>query len=337
MIAPAFNISLLTVGAAALALLIVIVFVAVKLMRCKRRIQALRTSSTMLQGSAAPVALRVNLVQVSINDHKAIFEDVIIALQAAFKDLGIPCIRTENEFVDGAINVVIGSVMFVSEQVAAALKGKPYVLYQMEQLAADRGHLPNFPGYVGLMRDALCVWDYSLSNIEQLAQMGITRVAHVPAGFHSALEVLAHDQPKDIEVLFYGALTPRREHIIRALRDRGVSAEALFGMYGDARNSIIARAKILLNLHAVEIDTLEEIRLSYLLANRCFVISELSDHNPYGDGVVFRPYDQLVETCVHYLQAGDEVRQEIANCGYQAIRKLDYTEFVRKAVQKLAM
>jgi hypothetical protein len=280
---------------------------------------------------------RFNIILISINQHKLIFEDMIIAMQAAIKDLGFTCTRTENVYVDGAVNIVIGSVMFASKAVTDALGNKPFVLYQMEQLASDRGHLPNYPHYIHLMKNASVIWDYSHTNIERLAQLGFNGVIHVPAGYHKALEVVRHAQPKDIDVLFFGTRSPRREHIIRALHARGIKVVAATGVYGGERNALIAGSKIVLNLHCADIDTLEEVRLSFLLSNRCFVISELADHNPYGDGVAFCPYDRLVETCEQYLQAGEAVRKDIADKGYQAIRKLDYTPAIKTALQKMRL
>ena len=279
--------------------------------------------------------MRFNIVHVSINDHKAIFEDLIIASLGAFHDLGIPCTRTENAPLEGAVNLLIGSLPPASDWLIGQLKPESYLVYQMEQLAADRGHLPNYPRYLDLLKNASHVWDYSRTNIERLERMGVTGGIHVPAGYHRSLEVMRHDRPKDIDVLFYGSASPRRDRIIAALRERGVAATVLFGAYGQARNSVIERAKIVLNVHCFDIDTLEEVRLSYLLANRCFVVSEKSDHNPYGEGVAFCSHEQLVDSCLHYLQAGDEVRRGIAERGYRAVRRLDCTAAVKAALQKL--
>jgi len=280
-------------------------------------------------------SLRFNIVLIGINDHKAIFEDLIIGMQAAFTDLGVACTRTENAFLNGAINLLIGSVNFASEMVLESLKDKPYILYQMEQLASDRGHLPKYPHYAELMRQALCIWDYSKTNIERLQEMGISGAIHVPAGYHKALEVMRQDVPKDIDVLFYGTLSPRRDRILKALAERGVGVKVAFGVYGEARNALIERSRIIINIHCDEIDTLEEVRLSYLLANHCFIVSENSAQNPYGDGVVYCAYEELADTCVKYLQAGDEVRREIAVKGYQAVRALDDTTIIKAALQHM--
>lgn len=282
------------------------------------------------------VAQSFNIVHICINDHKAVFEDVIVGLEAAFTDLGVTCSRTENLFVEHAMNIVIGAVIFVSRPIIEALRGRQYVyvLYQMEQLAIGIGHLPNYPDYLELMRNATHIWDYSQTNIEQLSQLGVTNVIHVPAGYHKALEVLQHDQTKDIDVLFFGSMSPRREEVIQALRTQGLKTYSVSNVYGDERNTMIARAKIVLNLHWGEINTLEEIRISFLLINKCFVISEQADHNPYFEGVVFCPYEKIVETCLVYLRSGEEARQAIANKGYHAIQKLDYITSVNDALKR---
>lgn len=280
--------------------------------------------------------LRLNIVQVAINEHKAIFEDVIAALHGALADLGVACTRTENVYVAGALNILVGSANFASDLLLESLKGRPYIVYQMEQLAQDRGHLPKYPRYPELLRGALRVWDYSAANIRELERLGVDKALHVPAGYHRSLEACRQDQAKDVDVLFYGTLSDRRRRVLEALEAAGLAVKVLFGVYGEERNSWIERSRIVINIHCDEMDTLEEVRLSYLLANRCFVVSEVADHDPYGGGVVFCPYESLVETCKHYLALPEAQRQTIAQAGYAAIRRLDLAELLKGALQEMA-
>ncbi|MHC4843687.1 MAG: hypothetical protein ACYTEE_07795, partial [Planctomycetota bacterium] len=86
----------------------------------------------------------------------------------------------------------------------------------------------------------------------------------------------------------------------------GLKVEALFGVYGVERDHYISRAKIVLNIHFYETKVFEIVRVSYLLANKKFVISEPGNdqelESPFRDGLVFLPYNGLVEECVKYLR-----------------------------------
>ncbi|HXY63313.1 MAG TPA: hypothetical protein VEI45_02835 [Mycobacterium sp.] len=105
-----------------------------------------------------------------------------------------------------------------------------------------------------------------------------------------------------------------------ALRARGFRTEWLFGGYVATRDALIARSKIVINMHVYEAKVLEIVRVSYLLANRRTVVSERGA-NPTEDGdlesgIAFAAYDGLVDRCAELL--GDErARRELAQRGYQ--------------------
>ena len=126
---------------------------------------------------------------------------------------------------------------------------------------------------------------------------------------------------KDIDVFFFGATTERRVTLLQKLKDAGLKVVIAFGCYGEERNRLIARSRIIVNIHQHDgLDILEEVRLSFLLSNRCFVVSEKSDCNPYGAGVVFASYEDLVDTCVFYARADPALRDAVALKGFEAIR-----------------
>ena len=123
---------------------------------------------------------------------------------------------------------------------------------------------------------------------------------------------------------------------MHALQNRGISAVTLHGVFGEQRDRYISRAKIALNIHAWDdLNCLETVRLSLLLANQSFVISEEADHDPYDGGVVYAPYERLVDACVDYLSAKPQIRDEIAEKGYLAFRKLDLVSILRTTLEEM--
>jgi hypothetical protein len=109
-----------------------------------------------------------------------------------------------------------------------------------------------------------------------------------------------------------------------------------FNVYGDELINYMKRAKIVINIHwANGINALETMRISYALANRCFIVSEVGDHNPYGRGVVYADYDALVATCLEYLGSSADKRASIATEGYLEYRRSDFVADLRNAIQRI--
>ena len=166
------------------------------------------------------------------------------------------------------------------------------------------------------------LWDYSATNIERLVALGVPRPTHVPIGYVPSLTRIAPAEP-DIDVLFYGSLNERRKRVIDRLRAAGVRVEAVFGVYGGERDALIARAKLVLNVHYYEAKVFEVVRVSYLLANGRAVVSERgsdpAEEAGFASAVAFADHDQLVDTCLALLQQPAE-RQRLGEAGLGLMR-----------------
>jgi 2-polyprenyl-3-methyl-5-hydroxy-6-metoxy-1,4-benzoquinol methylase len=190
--------------------------------------------------------------------------------------------------------------------------------------------LPEWPEYWEILRNAGAIWDYSLAGAEYLSAKGLEQVHHLPPGFHRGMEAFRPRPDPDIDVLFFGSPHPRRQRVLDMLKAQGLNVLVLHDAFGERRNRYIARAKIVLNVHAWHGPTpLETVRLSFLLTNRVFVISEQAEDNPYEGGVVYAPYAALVDACLDYLRRAAAERERIAANGYLAVRKLDMIDMMR--------
>ena len=132
-------------------------------------------------------------------------------------------------------------------------------------------------------------------------------------------------------------MNERRQAVIDALNARGHNAVAVSDLYGKERDALIARAKIVVNVHYYAAQIFEIARVSYLLANRGFVVSEtgvdkdLEDY--YADGIAFAEYDQLVERCVSFL--GDEdSRARIATRGHELFKAKPQSKILADLLKK---
>lgn len=228
--------------------------------------------------------------------HAAAFDEVAIGLQGGFRELGLqtPIVR-DNSRIRGKAIVLGANLLPDMPGVKVPRKA---ILFNLEQITPGSEWLT--PGYLKLLKRHP-VWDYSVYNIEQLSRLGITNITHCPLGFSDELHCIRHAKNKDIDVLFYGSMNARRLEILEALVKTGLKVETLFGVYGQQRDAVIARSRVVLNIHYYPAKIFEIVRISWLLANAVCVISEDSPPEsalePVRDGIVQASYAQLVETC----------------------------------------
>ena len=82
----------------------------------------------------------------------------------------------------------------------------------------------------------------------------------------------------------------------------------------------MADTPIILNVHFHGMQLMEQVRITYLLNNGCFVVSEDSAQNPFDGMIVVTPYDRIVQTCLDYL-ARDNERKSIAAHGMEMFQQ----------------
>lgn len=196
------------------------------------------------------------------------------------------------------------------------------IIYNLEQVTRDS----IWTSYLtsDLLKNHV-VWDYSLRNIAAF-QKGV----HVPIGYVPQLTRIEPDE-ENIDVLFYGCINERRAKILNELRARGVRVEAVYGIFGQHRDALIARSKIVLNMHYYEAQIFEAVRVSYLLANRKAVVSEDGDpdgQKGFENGVLFIPYEKLVDACLSLLESR-AVRRTYEVTGFHCMEKRPEAKFLK--------
>ncbi len=239
--------------------------------------------------------------------HAMCFREIASLLKSSLTSIGIECSYAANQLAADRINVVLGYHLLKFNQ--SLLKCR-YIPYQLEQLDATEGWYSE--NIRRLLENAYQVWDYSKENIQFLKGLNI-EAKHLPIGYHRDLELIRHADQKDIDILFYGSVGERRKAVLDRL-NTFANVKVLFGVYEKQRDDFIARSKIVLNIHHYSTKIFEAPRISYLLNNACFVVSEASFANPYKSvGLCLVPYEELAETCRFYLahtQEIDRLRQD---------------------------
>ncbi len=250
---------------------------------------------------------KFRIVQISPVEyiHSQCFDEVVLLLKYAFESLGIDCDLSKNIFDENKINIVVGSNLL---KYSDSLKNFIYIPFQLEQISKNS---PWFnENFIKIMQNAYEVWDYSIENVNTLQKFSV-KAKYLPLGYNERLERIKHLKinDKNIDILFYGSVNERRKKVLDELNNFNV--KILFGVYGAERDAYIAKSKILINIHYYETKIFESVRISYLLNNRCFIISEESIENPYKDiDLVVAPYEKIVEFCRFYLSRADLIEKK---------------------------
>ncbi len=260
-------------------------------------------------------------------NHSATFNDMALALQGAFIDLGYSCNVTSNMSEISGRSLILGANLLPYYKIAIP---DDAIIYNTE----IAGKVWMTDDYLAILRKHL-VWDYSQANVDWLATQGV-KAKLCRIGYHPSLEWGASTE-HDIDVLFYGSNTDRRTPIIKRMWDDGIKIYGMFGVYGPERDACIARAKIVLNLHAWdETAPLEMVRLQLLFANAKCVLTETCPHTDvewqtYRGCMAEAKPAGMAEVARHLLE-NPALRSQLGQIGYDAFRANPQTRFVVEAL-----
>lgn len=260
--------------------------------------------------------------------HSDAFLELAEVLMHSLIDLGNSAVINENLIdTEGGRNIIIGCHLL--DPAMDSVIPKDTIILNTEQIYADN---PSWHEPIYFWVKKFETWDYSERNIIKLNTLCSQTPKLLRIGHHSALERIAPDQKKDIDVLFYGSTNDRRIKILNELSRNNIVTKAVFGVYGKERDDLIARSKIVLNLHYFESKIFEIVRTFYLMINKKVIVSEVSPetHIPaeYLSGIVPAKYEDLVKTCKELLEDQSRAHaQEIA--AYNCIKKLPQSSFTK--------
>ncbi|TWO81635.1 hypothetical protein CBW56_02685 [Denitratisoma oestradiolicum] len=178
------------------------------------------------------------------------------------------------------------------------------------------------------------IWDFSPKNQARWNSLGINATI-VPIAWHPGLERVPNNQEKDIDVLFYGALNHHREAALNRIAGTGVRLGIYNQVFGRELDTLIARSRLVLNIHYYPTGLLETMRISYLLANGKAVLSERSIRSEipdiYESAVCWTPYEKLAETCLELVSNSDCLKK-LETAGKSSIRSIPIAPFIKQAL-----
>jgi hypothetical protein len=256
------------------------------------------------------------------------YTDVIDSLVWGLNALGYEVTSGINRWRFDATQIIFGA-HFMSPEMLGQFPASTYI-YNLEQLDGCNRTYGDMPVF-RQMAESFEIWDYSTSNVAVWqTEFAAPRVKLVPIGYAPVLSRIKRPDEQDIDVLFYGAPSAYRYLILARICGAGLNLVNFCGLYGAARDQLISRAKVVLNLrHDEETSIFSIVRTAYLLANRKAVVSDsVASDSERPDGVVF--VDALwVPTICKRLVENQGLRSLAEEQGYQAFAQRDITASLR--------
>lgn len=268
--------------------------------------------------------------------HGKAFLEVMDTLTWGLEQLGHRVTRGVNSFQKDATNLVFGAQMLPIE----AQKDLPSdtIIYNFDPLRnlslRDHDIKPEVLHYVANFR----IWEYSQGNMESWKALSPKHeVRYVPVGFAPLLCRIAKPSVQDIDVLLYGTTGQERLQILHELSHRGFTAVYAAGLFGNARDELIGRAKIVLNINYNNFAKIfEVVRVSYLFANRKAVVADESADSfidpDLRPGVKLALLSQIVDTCKLLLE-NDAERMRLEETGFAVIKQRDIVRILTEALR----
>lgn len=247
--------------------------------------------------------------------HASVVAELVETLLYGLRALGHPTAVAHGRYGSG-VNLLL-SPTFAREPLPPPPPRT--IVYNLEQFDPSSTW---FPERVRRILRELVVWDYSAKNLQSLQAAGLAlRGLHVPVGYTPELTRIRPAAQQDIDVLFYGSMNARREAVLRRLGRQGLKVMHAFNAYGDTRDALIARAKVVLNIHYYEAHVFEIVRVSYLLANSKAVVTEIGADTDLdedlADAVAGVPYERVADAAASLVR-DDELRHALEGRGFRA-------------------
>jgi hypothetical protein len=269
----------------------------------------------------------VHLVLIIPNKKLHIFhgyDEIIETMHWGLAQSGYRVTHAINRLDPGAVNIIFGAQMLRVED----LRRLPAhtIIYNLEQVAGARPEaLRESLQYCG---EHFRVWDYSEFNLPTWQQFNSARPpVHVPIGYAPILSRIDKPEIQEIDVLFYGGPGGQRLRIIHDLCTRLVRTVFVHGLYGKARDGLIANSKIILNINQYpEFGIFEIARASYLLANSKAIVSDFSEtskiESDIRGAINFCALENIVQECLNLLE-DDPARARLEKDGFDIMSRRD--------------
>jgi len=263
------------------------------------------------------------------------YKEVIETVGWGLEQLGQRATYAINESAADATNIVFGAQVMPVAALGELPRGT--IIYNFEQLrdvAVERirseiRYYARVPHFI--------IWDYSAANLPSWRALERPDVKIVPVGYAPILSRIPKAATQDIDVLLYGLSGERRLQTFHGLSRLGLSTLFVSGLYGAARDELISRAKVVLNINLyAQMRIFEIVRVSYLLANRKAVVADRDANTSIEDDVqsavgFASSLKELLDLCAKLVNDQSE-RSALEERGFACISRRDIKGILERAL-----
>lgn len=266
--------------------------------------------------------------------------DPIRCLQYGLESLDYSVTLSRNQLQPDRLNILLASHLIPSPEQAAQIvnSGIRYILLQSEvldgfQVNGTFGSEHFERTYLPLMRGAVRLWDWSEKNLAMLKKLGL-QGDRFELGFHPDIADVRHKKDKEIDVLWYGGVTPYRKIVLSQLPPVGIKLRVLFEDSAFFRNDAMASARIILSLQQGPAGHVNPARILHAVNNRCLVVGE-TPVQPHWvlESMLHAPAASLPELIKQTLARDD--LDAVADRHYQTLRKRPMSAFLEPMLSRL--
>lgn len=163
------------------------------------------------------------------------------------------------------------------------------------------------------MFDGCAIWDMSERNVALWRNHGRNAV-HVPLGYHPVFERFTPKpwKERDIDVLLLGWSNVRRQNVLNELARRGLKALRVYDIYGVARDQLLARTRVVLNMLFYTTGFFPQLRLLKSVPNHVLTVSEEAIEAPSWATPAPVPYHRLADKCAELCALSDNDANALA-------------------------
>jgi len=272
-------------------------------------------------------ALTIDVVELNAHAPRPFaFTEVALCLRDSLRLAGLQSDHRVNIANPQAVCIVLGAVPPFNERLEQ-LDPRKTLVFNFEQLASTSTIAG--PEYLHWLRQWI-VLDYHSRNVEFLRRVNGPRqdVLELPIVPGPSLAFRLDLPPeKSVDVLFFGAPNERRTALLRRMEEAGLRVEIVAGAYADELTPALRRARLVLHIHYYETGLFPVARILQPVAAGVPIVCEssvLSAGSDWsGSGILFAPYDGLVDACRRLLADEDEQRQR-AQRSRQFAARIDF-------------
>jgi len=278
---------------------------------------------------ASGLAPRLTIDVIELNPHAPrpfVFTEAALCLRDSIRASGLESNHRVNIADPRGICIVLGALPPHHEPLRQLDRRKALV-FNFEQLGSTSSIAG--PEYLQWLRQWL-VLDYHSRNVDHLRRLHgpAQQVLELPIVPSPSL-LLGPSLPADrcVDVLFFGSQSDRRTALLRQLEESGLRVETVAGAYGDELTPAIRRARLVLHIHYYETGLFPVARVLQPVVAGVPIVCESSVFSAgcdwSGSGIVFAPYEGLLEACRHLLSSEKE-QQQRATMAREFAARIDF-------------